>query len=67
MESGFQEMVTDYWHMHLTHYIIPKLSASADDVSVWSKNHCNKLKSDIEECYRQLKNICVNSVGPMQS
>jgi hypothetical protein len=67
LEPGFREMVTDSWNLHLTDSITPKLLACAYDISVWSNTHCPKLKSDIEDCHRQLKLLRGNNAGMMQA
>ena len=55
LEPGFTELVTNSWQEHSTHTIIPKLSSCAEDMSVWKKTHCHKLKKDIEYCHKQLQ------------
>jgi hypothetical protein len=65
-EPGFNEFVTDAWHMHSPDSIVSKLSSCAADMAVWSRDHCNKLKSDIEECRRHIQTIWLNSFGPSQ-
>lgn len=46
--------MTNAWHEHNAHYVMPKFSH-------WSREHCNKIKSDIEECRRQIQNVRNNS------
>lgn len=53
--------------MHLTDSIVSKLSACADDILVWTNTHCRKLKSEIEDCHRQLQLLRGNNAGSMQS
>jgi hypothetical protein len=53
--------------MNLSHLIIPKLTACAEDMSLWSRTHCRKLKTDIEECSRQLQLLRDNHVGAAQT
>jgi hypothetical protein len=65
-EPGFKELVTDAWHMHSTNSVVSKLSSCAADMVVWSKDHCNKLKVDIEECRRQIQSFRLNSSGTSQ-
>lgn len=65
-EPGFKKFVTDAWHMHSLDSIVSKLSSCAADMVVWSIDHCNKLKSDIEECRQQRQTIRLNSFGPSQ-
>lgn len=67
LEPGFHEMVTDSWNMNLSCPIIPKLAACADDISLWSRHHCKKLKTDIEDCSRQLKLLRDNNAGAAQT
>nr|ABD33242.1 Hemopexin, related [Medicago truncatula] len=63
LEPGFKDLVTDSWLVYSSNPLIPKLSSCAEDMSAWSKAHCNKLKIDIEDCRRQMKNIRLNSSG----
>lgn len=58
--------MTDAWHMHSTNTVVPKLSSCAADMVVWSRDHCNKLKADIEECRRKIQSFRLNSYGPSQ-
>jgi len=55
LEPGFKELVTNSWQEYSTHTLIPKLTSCAEDMSVWKKTHCHKLKSDIEDCPKQLQ------------
>jgi len=55
LEPGFKDLVTNSWQEYSTHTIIPKLSSCAEDLSVWKKSHCHKLKTDIEDCRKQLQ------------
>jgi len=50
LEPGFKELVTNSWQEYSTHNIIPKLASCAEDMSVWKKSHCHKLKIDIADC-----------------
>jgi len=65
-ELGFKEFVTDAWHMHSPNSVVSILSSCVANMVVWSRDHCNKLKSDIEECRRQIETIRLNSSGPSQ-
>jgi hypothetical protein len=67
LEPGFHDMVTNSWHMNASHPIIPKLTACAADMSLWSRNNCRKLKHNIEECSRQIKLLRDNNTGVAQS
>ncbi|KEH29019.1 endonuclease/exonuclease/phosphatase family protein [Medicago truncatula] len=67
IEPGFREVVTNVWNMTDHTSIIPKLSASAEDMSSWSKDHCRKLKNNIVECHREMQNIRLNSSENSQS
>ena len=60
LELGFHDMVTNSWHMNLKYPIMPKFAACADDMFLWSRSHCKKLKIDIEDCQRQLKFFACN-------
>jgi len=55
LEPGFKELVTNSWQNHLASTLMPKLSLCAEDVWERKKNHCHKLKTDIEECRRQMQ------------
>jgi len=54
LEPGFKDFVTNSWQEHSLNNIIPKLSSCVEDMSVWRKSHCHKLKIDIEDCRKQL-------------
>jgi len=66
LEPGFQDFVTNSWQEHSLHNIIPKLSYCAEDMSVWRKSHCHKLKIDIEDCRKRLQETRVRSSGEDQ-
>jgi len=34
---------------------MPKLSSCAEDIWMWKKHHCHKLKTDIEDCCKQMQ------------
>ena len=59
--QGFKKMVTNSWQVYSSNPLIPKLSMCTEDMSVQSKSHCHKLKSDIEDCRRKLQNTWLNS------
>lgn len=63
LEPGFKDFVTDSWNQRVDCPLIPRLNACAEDMTGWSRDHCRKLKIDIEECRRQLHNIQVNIFG----
>jgi hypothetical protein len=46
---------------------MPRLASCAGDIKSWSKNHCRKLKIDIEECRKEMHNIRLNGAGDSQS
>jgi hypothetical protein len=48
---------------HNTSLVLPKLTLCAADMMAWSREHCNKLKLEIEDCRRQIQNIWLNSKG----
>lgn len=60
-EPGFKDFVIDAWQVHNTNLVMPKLTLCAADMMAWSREHCNKLKLDIEDCRRQIHNIRLNS------
>ena len=66
LEPGFKELVTNSWQVYTTNAFIPKLSSCADDMSVWKKSHCHKIKSDIEDCRKQLQSTRLSSSGEDQ-
>jgi len=35
--------------------LIPKMSGCAEEMSTWSKDHCNKVKVDIENVREELE------------
>ena len=66
LEPGFKDLVTTSWQEYSTHTIIPKLASCAEDVSVWQKSYCNKLKNDIADCCKQLQETRLGSTGEEQ-
>ena len=66
LEPGFKDPVTNSWQEYSTHTIIPKLASCAEDMSVWKKSHCNKLKNDIADCCKQLQETQLGSSGEDQ-
>jgi exonuclease III len=67
IEPGFKEVVTDSWHMYAHESIMPRLASCSADIKSWGKNHCRKLKIDIEECRREMHNIRLNGAGDSQN
>jgi len=45
---------------------MPKLSLCAEDIWAWKKNHCHKLKTEIEECRRQMQDTWLQVSGEDQ-
>ena len=66
LEPGFKDLVTNSWQEYSSHTIIPKLSSCAEDMSVWRKSHFHKLKTDIEDCPKQLQETQLGSSGEDQ-
>ena len=66
LEPGFKELVTNSWQDHSASTLMPKLSSCAEDIWVWKKNHCHKLKTDIEDCRRQMQDIRLRVSGEDQ-
>ena len=66
LEPGFKDVVTDSWNQRVDCSLIPRLNACAEDMTRWSRDHCRKLKTDIEECQRQLHNIRLGTSGEGQ-
>lgn len=46
--------------------ILPRQQRSAEEMVVWSRNHCNKLKIEIEECRRELNLARISRTGDEQ-
>jgi len=63
IELGFKDFFTNSWNMQDHVNIIRKLSACAEDMTSWSKDHCHQLKINIAECRREMHNIRLNSSG----
>ena len=55
LEPGFKDLVTNSWQEHSNHTIIPKLSSCAEECLFGKKSHCHKIKTDIEDCRKQLQ------------
>ena len=66
LEPGFKELVTNSWQDYSTSTLIPKLSSCAEDMWVWKKTHCHKLKTDIEACRQQLQETRLGATGEDQ-
>jgi len=54
IEDGVNEVVKDSWQSSCGSDVIHKLSVCAEDLSHWSKNHCNKFHIDIEVFRKEL-------------
>jgi hypothetical protein len=54
IEDGLNDVVRNSWLGNAGTNVINKLSACAEELTHWSKSHCNKLQVDIENCRRQL-------------
>ncbi|KEH22994.1 hypothetical protein MTR_7g063500 [Medicago truncatula] len=54
--------VHGYYRMELFGFRQPE-----HDILVWTNTHCRKLKSEIEDCHRQLQLLRGNNAGSMQS
>jgi len=66
LETGFKEMVTNSWQVYSNNAIMPKMSSCAEEMVMWSKEHCHKLKSKIEDCRRQLHTMHTTFSGEGQ-
>jgi len=66
LEPGFKELISNSWQDHSASKLMPKLSLCADDIWAWKKNHCYKLKTDIEECRRQMHDTRLQASGEDQ-
>jgi len=63
IEDGLNEVVHNSWLESAGNNVINKLSACAEDLTHWSKTHCNKLQIDIENCRHHLsKSLGVNDI-----
>jgi len=60
-------MVKESWNGYMDSSVLPRLSRCTGDMSAWSKQHCNKLKLDIENCRRELILARNNSTGEDQT
>jgi hypothetical protein len=54
LEEGLNEMVQNSWLNQTGNNVISKLNACADELTHWSKTHCNRLRIDIEECKKEM-------------
>lgn len=54
LELGFDVMVKECWLTYSEDSLLPRQHSCAEEMVVWSRNHCNKLKIEIEECRRNL-------------
>jgi len=61
IDDGLNDVVRDSWLGSAGSNIINRLSECAEDLTHWSKTHCNKLQIDIQNCLKQLsRNRSVN-------
>lgn len=58
IEDGLNEVVHNSWLKSARNNVINKLSVCAEDMTHWSKTHCNKLQIDIEKCRNQPSRSC---------
>jgi len=50
IEEGVNDVVRDSWLGSVGNNVIQKLSNCVEDLTHWSKTHCNKIQEDIESC-----------------
>jgi hypothetical protein len=62
VEEGLNEVVQNSWQLNAGNNVMSKLSACAEELTHWSKSHCNKLRIDIEDCRKEL-NRCRGNAG----
>lgn len=48
------EVVRNRWLNHSDNNVISKLNACAEELTHWSKTHCNRLRVDIEKCRKEM-------------
>lgn len=58
IEDGLNEVVHNSWLRSAGNNVINKLSACAEDMTHWSKTHCNKLQINIEKCQNHPSRSC---------
>ena len=66
LEPGFKDLVTNSWQEYSSSTLLPKLSSCAEDIWVWKKSHCHRLKKDIEACRQQLHETRLGASGEDQ-
>lgn len=54
-------MVRNRWLNHSDNNGISKLNACAEELTHWSKTHCNRLRVDIEKCRKEMLRCCGNA------
>jgi hypothetical protein len=54
IEPSLSDVVHFCWLQSNVGDTVSKLEVCAEELKHWSKSHCNKLKSDIEDCRRDL-------------
>jgi exonuclease III len=59
VEHGLRDVIVSSWQHNASYDIIPRLEVCAGELMVWSRNNCNRLKSEIEACRKAL-NECRN-------
>ncbi|PNX87709.1 endonuclease/exonuclease/phosphatase family protein, partial [Trifolium pratense] len=57
LESELDEVVHRCWNNYSDKLIMPRLEACAEELSLWSRNHCHNLKKEIEECRKKLLQV----------
>ena len=66
LEPGFDDMLKDSWLLYNDHTIIHCLNKCAEDIRSWSREHCNKLKKDSDDCRKKLCLSRINNTGAYQ-
>jgi len=66
LEPGFNDMLKDSWLLHNDHTVINRLNRCVEDIHSWSREHCNKLKKDIDDCRKKLGLSRINNTGADQ-
>jgi len=59
-------MLKDKWLLYKDHTIIQRLNRCTEDIHFWSREDCNKLKKDIDDCRKQLCLSHINNTGADQ-
>jgi hypothetical protein len=67
LEPSLNDLMHDSWLMYNEVPAVDRLQRCANDLSYWSRTHCNTVRKDIAECKKQLEAHRTNQMGVNQN